>query len=228
MRAIHIEIAHSLSSNLFLGAFFRFVACHGAPKELYSDNGTNCAGAQGDIYDSLAKWDQAQIHNKLLEKESNWHFNPPYASHTGGSWERMIRSVHKILQQLLREQLVDAETLLTLMCEAKKIMNDRPLTRHDGDPSGFGVLTPNDLLLRKRNPAWAPHNFSKVDSLDLCWKQAHYLADIFWQRWLKEYLPQLQLRQKWLQDQSNVEVGDLVILANKKKRRGQWPKAIVE
>ena len=139
----------------------------------------------------------------------------------------MIRSVRKVLRQLLGEQLVDDETLLTLMCEAEKIMNDRPLTRHDDDPTGFGVLTPNDLL-RKRNPALAPYDFSKVDSLGSCWKQAHYLADIFWQRWLKEYLPQLQLRQKWLQEQPNVEVGDLVLLANEKKRRGQWPKAIVE
>jgi hypothetical protein len=121
MRAIHIEIAHSLSSNLFVGAFFRFVARHGAPKELYSDNGTNFVGAQGDIHDSLAKWDQAQIHNKLLEQETNWHFNPPYASHTGGSWERMICSVHKILRQLLGEQLVDDKTLLTLICEAERI-----------------------------------------------------------------------------------------------------------
>jgi hypothetical protein len=68
IRAIHIEIAHSLSTNSFLGAFFRFVACRSAQKKLYSDNGTNFVGAQGDIHDSLAKWDQAQIHNKLLEK----------------------------------------------------------------------------------------------------------------------------------------------------------------
>ena len=123
---------------------------------------------------------------------------------------------------------MDDETLSTLMCETEKILNDRPLTKHDGDPSGFDVLTPNDLLLRKRNPAMAPYDFTKNDSLGAGWRQAHYLADIFWQRWLKEYLPQLQLRQKWIQEQPNVEVGDLVLLAHENKPRGQWPKAIVE
>jgi hypothetical protein len=88
------------------------------------------------------------------------------------------------------------------------------------------VLTPNDLLLR--NPAVAPHEVSQGDRFGSSWKQAHYLADIFWKRWLKEYLPQLQLRQKWIKEQSNVGVGDLVLLANEKKPRGQWPKAIVE
>ena len=81
MRAIHIEIAHSLSTNSFLGAFYRFVARRGAPKNLYSDNGTNFVVAQEEIRDSLAKWDQNRIHGKLLEKETNWHFNPPNASH---------------------------------------------------------------------------------------------------------------------------------------------------
>ena len=228
MRAVHIEISHSLSTDSFLGAFYRFVALCGAPKELYSDNGTNFVGAQEDIHNSLARWDQNRIHDNLLKRETNWHFNPPNASHTGGSWERMIRSVCSILRQLLGEQLVDDETLSTLMCETEKILNDRPLTKHSDDLSGFGTLTPNDLLLRKRNPALPPHDFSERTSFGSCWRQAHYLADIFWQRWLKEYLPQLQLRQKWIQEQPNVEVGDLVLLSSEKKPRGQWPKAIVE
>jgi hypothetical protein len=114
------------------------------------------------------------------------------------------------------------------MCETEKILNDRPLTKLDDDPTGFGALTPNYLLLRKRNPAVAPHEVSQGDGFGSSWKQAHYLADIFWKRWLKEYLLQLQLWQKWIKEQSNLGVGDLVLLANKKKPRGQWPKAIVE
>jgi hypothetical protein len=58
--------------------------------------------------------------------------------------------------------------------------------------------------------------------------RAHYLVDLFWQWWVKYYLPQLQLCQTWIQEQPNVAVGDLVLLSNEKKPRGQWPKAIVE
>jgi hypothetical protein len=138
----------------------------------------------------------------------------------------MTCSVRSILRQLLGEQLVDNETLSTLMCETEKTLNDRPLTKHSEDLSEFATLTPNDLLLRQRNPA-LPH-YELSDSLGLSWKQAHYLADLFWQRWVKEYLPQLQLCQKWIQVQPNVAVRDLVLLSNEKKPRSQWPKVIMK
>ena len=57
MRAVHIEIAHSLSTDSFLADFCRFVPCRGVPKDLYSDNGTNFVGAQGVICGALAEWD---------------------------------------------------------------------------------------------------------------------------------------------------------------------------
>jgi hypothetical protein len=140
----------------------------------------------------------------------------------------MIRSIRSILCQLLGEQLVDDETLFTLMCKTEKTLNDRPLTKHSEDPSEFATSTNNDLLLRKRNPALPPYDLSKRDSLGSSWKRAYYLADLFWQWWVKEYLPQLQLCQKWIQEQPNVAIGDLMLLSNEKKPRGQWPKAKVE
>ena len=61
----------------------------------------------------------------------------PEASHQGGIWKLMVRSVRKILGALLKEQLVNDETLLTLLCEVERILNDRPLTPlsyHPVDP----------------------------------------------------------------------------------------------
>ena len=46
----------------------------------------------------------------------------------GGAWERMIRSTRIILKALVREQLLTDEQLQTLMAEAERIMNDRPIT----------------------------------------------------------------------------------------------------
>ena len=42
------------------------------------------------------------------------------------------------------------------------------------------------------------------------WRQVQYLADAFWKRWSREYLPLLQIRRKWQYTRRNLAVGDIV------------------
>ena len=53
------------------------------------------------------------------------------------------------------------------------------------------------------------------------------MADIFWRRWLKEYLPDLQQRQKWLNPQRNVRVEYLVLVKYENAPRYQWTLGLV-
>jgi hypothetical protein len=46
---------------------------------------------------------------------------------------------------------------------------------------------------------------------------------MFWSRWRKEYLPQLQQRQKWTDSQRDLRNGDVVLLKDKSICRTQWP-----
>ncbi|XP_071963463.1 uncharacterized protein [Antedon mediterranea] len=55
------------------------------------------------------------------------------------------------------------------------------------------------------------------------WRQVQYLANIFWTRWKKEYLPLLQKRHKWTTPRQNVEVCDIVLLVDETMPRGRWP-----
>ena len=55
------------------------------------------------------------------------------------------------------------------------------------------------------------------------WKQVQYLADVFWKRWLSEYLPSLQEQQKWIKPHCDFAVGDLVLIADERVHCGQWP-----
>ena len=90
------------------------------------------------------------------------------------------------------------------------------------------ALTPNHILLLRQNQCTAPGEFGDMDRFQARWKHVHILANEFWQRWVKEYLPMLQERQKWLKQRPNVKVGDLVIMKDGHIPRGQWPKALVE
>ena len=142
----------------------------------------------------------------------------------------MIRSARKILRALLGNQIVNDETLLTVMAEVEKILNDRPLTRVTEDPKDLEPLTSNHLLLSHRNLSVAPGDFSTASTSKFtrCWRQAQYLSNIFWRRWVKEYLLSLQERQKWIRPRRNVAVGDLVLIADEHSPRGEWPMGVVE
>ena len=109
IRAVHIEIAHSLDTDSFLLALRRFIARRGQVREI-----SNFTSGERELRDDISDWNQAKIHNSLLQKKIKWSFNPPYGFHFGGIWERCIRTIRKILQALLREQLTDDESLTTL------------------------------------------------------------------------------------------------------------------
>ena len=57
-----------------------------------------------------------------------------------------------------------------------------------------------------------PGVFDKSDMYKKKWRQVQYLANQFWERWLKEYLSSLQTRAKWRKVLPNVKQNALVLL----------------
>ena len=227
-RAVHIEIAHSLDTNSFLGALTRFISRRGKPSKVFSDNGTNLTSGEKELNSSISSWNQAQIHDNLLQQNIEWHFIPPLASHMGGVWERIVRCVKNVLKSLVKEQLLSDESLLTFVTEVERILNDRPITPLSTDVRDSEPLTPNKLLLLKSNASLPLGIFTKTESYyKRWWRQTQYLANVFWRRWLKEYLPTLQARDKWFKTHTNLKVGDIVLIVDEPNRRGQWPLGIV-
>ena len=49
-----------------------------------------------------------------------------------------------------------------------------------------------------------------------------YVMEQFWSRWRKEYLANLDTRQKWPKSKRNLKVGDIVII-QEEAPRPQWP-----
>ena len=96
----------------------------------------------------------------------------------------------------MRKQNVrlDDESLQTFFCEVEAIMNSRPLTLVSPDIEDLDVLTPNHLLLMRQGPSAPSGLFEKADNYSRRrWRHVQYLADTFWRRWIREYLPTLQL-----------------------------------
>ena len=91
------------------------------------------------------------------------------------------------------------------MCEVEAIMNERPITKVSDDPNDMSALTPNHLLFLREYQNVRPGIITKDDTYRRKWKQIQYMANQFWSRWEKEYLPTLQERQKWFNQQANTD-----------------------
>jgi len=80
-----------------------------------------------------------------------WDFNSPFASHFGGVWKRLIRSVRKVMYLLLYVIHLDDEALQIVFCEVESILNSRPITTVSDDGNDLDVRTSNELLLLRPN-----------------------------------------------------------------------------
>ena len=78
-----------------------------------------------ELREAINSWNQSQIHDFLLQRNVKWTFNPP----TGGVWERCIHTLRKVLRALIKEQVLDEESLSTLMCKVEDIVNGRPIIK---------------------------------------------------------------------------------------------------
>ena len=223
-RAVHLEVLYTMDTRSFLNALSRFVCRRGVPSIIRTDNGTNFVGGNRELRDSIAKWNKS-VESKgfLLQKEIKRISNPPFASHMGGIWERQIRSIRRVLDAILNKQVLDDERLQTLFCEVESIINSRPITHVSTDPNDLQPLTPNDFLQLGKGFVSSPGRFNKVDIYTNRWRHIQYLTDQFWKRWVREYLPTLQLRQKWLSHNDNVKVDDIVVIKDENTQRKCWP-----
>ena len=224
-RAVHLEVAHALDIDSCIMALRRFFARRSRPDTIFSDRGTNFVGSNRELRRELLEMSEL-MPERLSAFEIDWRFNPPSASHMGGVWERMVRSVKTCLQAVVGSQLLTDEVLLTVFAEVEHMVNSRPLTYVSSDPADPEALTPNHFLLGQASPHLAPTLTRDGDiSSRRRWRQSQAVAEHMWKRWTKEYIPALTRRSKWRQETRNLQVGDLVLMAEPNLTRGSWPLA---
>lgn len=226
-RAVHLELLHNMDTDAFINALRRFMSRRGYPEKIWSDNGTNFVGGKRELEKSVKEIDNDRVHNHCLKLNVEWVFNPPSAPHMGGVFERMVQTVKRVLSAVLCKARLNDETLSTVLCEVENIVNSRPITKVSADCTDPVALTPNSMLILQCGPAPVMGRFEEADLYRKRWRQVQYVADCFWSRWTKEYLPLLQKVNKWHNVQVNLKVNDLVLVVDECTPRGLWPMGIV-
>ena len=231
-RAIHLEIAESLSAETFLSCMARFSAVRGKPRVMYSDNGLNFVGAEREM---RQEWEalgaSPELQSNLANYGIEWHFSPPHAPHFGGVWERMVQSCKRALVAIVGSSIVAEPVLRTALHDVMSYVNSRPLTHLSIDPNDPEPLTPNHFLFGRTMP-YSPIKPSDLECANVGtrqYEQARQLSFQVWRRFLKEYVPNFNARDEWEGKSRDVQVGDFVLVIDDNTPKGEWPKGrIVE
>lgn len=133
-----------MDTSSCINALQRFFAICGPTKQLRLDCGTNFVGASRQLgFLNTAK--ELEVQEYLVSHSCIWEFNPPHASHMGGTWERIISIVRRILDSMLMQVgscPLSHEVLCTFMAEISAIINAKPLFPVSTDPDSSLILTP--------------------------------------------------------------------------------------
>ena len=226
-RAVHIEVLDDMTTDALLNALRCFIAMIGPVHQLRSDRGSNFVGARNELAAATEEMNLNKIASHLRDHDCEFLLNPPYSSHHGGVWERQIRTIRSTLDHLLKDFTgrLDTSSFRTFLHEAMAIINSRPLTTQClNDPLSPTPLTPNHLLtMKQRVYSPLPGCFTPEDIYARKrWRRVQYVVEQFWSRWRKEYLANLNTRQKWPISKRNLMVGDIVII-QEDAPRAQWP-----
>lgn len=228
--AVHLEVASDYTAEAFLGALRRFVSRRDLCQEMYSDCGTNFAGADSRLRafftaGSSEAW-QIQIHT--AKERIKWKFNPPSAPHFGGLWEAAVKSAKHHIRRVLGESMLTFEEMSTFLAQVEACLNSLPLQALTDDPEDVTALTPGHFLIGSAVNAIPEPSLIDVASNRLSrWQYLQQMRDHFWERWSREYLTTLLHRPKWWKTGEEMTVGRLCLIRSDNTPPTRWSLARV-
>ncbi|XP_067944858.1 uncharacterized protein [Watersipora subatra] len=234
-RAIHIELLNDMTTDSFINALRTFICLRGAVNTIYCDQGTNFLGASNEFSKELQSLNKrtSALGTFLLDKQITFKFTAPQASHTGGVWERQIRSVKAVLDGMRigrYHNRLDTTGLRTAFYESMAIVNSQPIAVNHMDDPEVPILTPNHLITSKAKEVTSPPgNFGSTDIYSRkMWRKVQHFAEEFWTLWKTGYMNRITKRQRWQNPKPNIQKGDIVMLTDENTPRNQWLYGMVE
>lgn len=245
-RAIHLELMMDMTTEQFLLGLRRFIARHGKPVEITSDNAAHFKLAS-EVIDKV--WDNILGDEEITTYVSNegikWKFIVELAPWMGGYYERLVSLVKRSLRKAIGKLCLTSEQLLTYLQEAEAVINSRPITYVGDDINSTIALTPSHFLTLNqyngipecegtdsRDPDYFKDN-STAEKLTEKWKKGQKLLNQFWKIWTNDYLVSLRERYQTTLKSCRVQypdtagVGD-VVLVKDELPRGTWKMGRIE
>lgn len=216
-KAVHLEPVGDLTSDSFLDALKRFVSRRGLSKIIYSDNGRNFKGANNELINIIKSFSEyvkkSPVANFLLKNSILWNFIPPRSPHHGGLWEAAVKRAKYNLIRILGKTHTAFEKHPTLFTQVEAAMNSAPITPISEDPSDFFCLTPGHFLVGSPLLSIPDNDLTNLPTNRLRQYQAiQQMFQVFWRKWTKDYLLNLQERSKWLTNKHDIKPNSLVLI----------------
>ena len=123
--------------------------------------------------------------------------------------------------------MLTEETFHSFLTQVEEILNSRPLTYVPDNGLSYQPITPNHFLIGRPHKR-LPSILSITKDYNKDWKRCITLSHQFWTRLLREFIPTMARKPKWIKDQKPLEVGSLVWILEDMTPRGIWPVGIVE
>lgn len=110
------------------------------------------------------------------------------------------------LRVVLGNQPTTETVLHTILIEVEGILNSKPLADISSDPVDLDPVTPNVLLMGRPDSSLPQAIYCASELFGKRrWHHRQILTDQFWSAFIRSYLPNLQVRQKWETDKENLD-----------------------
>ncbi|XP_036828726.1 uncharacterized protein LOC118947730 [Oncorhynchus mykiss] len=129
-----------------------------------------------------------------------------------------ILGVIRVGGRLRQAEVLDPDAIHPIIIDSK------PLGYLSADIADPDPVTPNMLLMGRRDASLPQAMYADTNLVGRRgWRHSKILADHFWARFIRDYLPSLQHRGKWRREMASLETGQVVMMVDPQLPRASWP-----
>ena len=222
--AVNVQLLEGKTTEFVLEGCSRFFSECSVPKILYPDDdgALQKAFSKGEI-------DVVDLSGRLF-KSKGIHFEtcPPQAHSAHGRVERVIRSMKDCFSRSgASSSRLTATGWLTIGKGLERVVNDTPIgflydkSSSEGNPL-LRVLKPSSLKGIHASDRAPSGLFSIPEEVGSHFAKVQEAYELWYRCWATSYVPLIAERQKWTEEDVNLQVNDIVYFMLEEKVKITW------